>query len=90
MVVRQVGRRINMTDGVPELKLLKNVFNIEKKRNILCFFQAINTNKNIMVSRKNISQNFVNLRCLYNMKYVPNSRCSFCQEEETINHILWQ
>ena len=24
------------------------------------------------------------------MKYVPSPRCSFCQEEETINHILWQ
>ena len=27
---------------------------------------------------------------LYNMKYVPSPRCSFCQEEETINHMLWQ
>ena len=27
---------------------------------------------------------------LYNMKYVPSLRCSFCQEEETINHMLWQ
>ena len=24
------------------------------------------------------------------MKYVPSPRCSFCQEEETINHMLWQ
>ena len=27
---------------------------------------------------------------LYNMKYVPSPRCSFWQEEETINHMLWQ
>ena len=27
---------------------------------------------------------------LYNMKYVPSPRCSFCQEEETINNMLWQ
>ena len=27
---------------------------------------------------------------LYNLKYVPSPRCSFCQEEETINHMLWQ
>ena len=27
---------------------------------------------------------------LYNMKYVPSPRCSFCQEEETINHMLCQ
>ena len=27
---------------------------------------------------------------LYNMKYVLSPRCSFCQEEETINHMLWQ
>ena len=27
---------------------------------------------------------------LYNMKYVPSPRCSFCQEEETIIHMLWQ
>ena len=26
---------------------------------------------------------------LYNMKDVPSPRCSFCQEEETINHMLW-
>ena len=29
-------------------------------------------------------------RYLYNMKYVPSPRCSFCQGEETINHMLWQ
>ena len=27
---------------------------------------------------------------LYNMTYVPSPRCSFCQEEETINHMFWQ
>ena len=27
---------------------------------------------------------------MYNMKYVPSPRCSFCQEEETINHMLCQ
>ena len=27
---------------------------------------------------------------LYNIKYVPSPRCSFCKEEETINHMLWQ
>ena len=26
----------------------------------------------------------------YNMKYVVSPSCSFCQEEETINHMLWQ
>ena len=27
---------------------------------------------------------------LYNMKYVLSPRCSLCQKEETINHMLWQ
>ena len=27
---------------------------------------------------------------LYNMKYVPSPRCNFCQEEEAMNHMLWQ
>ena len=24
------------------------------------------------------------------MKYVPSPRCNFCQEEETIKHMLWE
>ena len=24
------------------------------------------------------------------MKYVPGPRCNFCQEEETIKHMLWE
>ena len=27
---------------------------------------------------------------LYNMKYVPSPRCSFCQEEEAIKHMFLQ
>ena len=43
-----------------------------------------------MVPNKNKPQTFTHKMYLHDMKLVQSPNCNFCQEEETISHMLWE